>query len=193
MADIAKYFPKLLVFEGGFVNDPLDRGGATNMGVTLSTFKAHGHDNDGDGDIDVQDLRNQTEEQAMGICKLNYWDRWKADQIKSQSVAESLVEWVWGSGKWGIVIPQRILGLTDDGIVGPKTLEAVNKADPPRFHERLREAKMSFIDGLVAASIQTYRQSHPLATDEELIRHTQKRFEKGWKRRIDAFKYEPTI
>jgi len=28
MADIAKYFPKLLVFEGGFVNDPLDRGGA---------------------------------------------------------------------------------------------------------------------------------------------------------------------
>jgi hypothetical protein len=27
-----------------------------------------------------------------------YWDKWKADQIKSQSVANILVDWVWASG-----------------------------------------------------------------------------------------------
>lgn len=191
MADITKYFPKLLKYEGGFVNDPTDRGGATNMGVTFNTFKSWGYDNDGDGDVDVEDLRKETPEQAMAICKAGYWDKWKADLIPSQAVAESLVEWIWGSGKWGIIIPQRILGLTADGVVGPKTLEAVKKADPPIFHEKLRLAKLNFIDGIVINSVMTYKQTHPNATEEELLKFTQKRFEKGWKRRINEFKYEP--
>ena len=98
---------------------------------------------------------------------------------------------VWGSRKWGIIIPQRILGLVDDGIVGPKSLEAVNKFDPVVFHEKLRQAKMSFIDGLVISSINRYKETHPQAIDQDLLKHTQKRFEKGWKNRINDFKYEP--
>lgn len=191
MAKVELYFPKMLKWAGGFVNDPTDHGGATNMDVTLATFEKFGFDNDGDGDIDIDDLRKETPEQAMKILKPQYWDRWKADQIKSQAVAESLVEWVWGSGKWGIVIPQRIMGLSDDGIVGPKTLEAVNKQDPAVFHEKLRQAKMSFIDGIVVASLNTYKSLHPNATAEELLKKTQARFEKGWKNRINFFKYEP--
>lgn len=191
MADIKKYFPKLLGWEGGFVNDPTDRGGATNMGVTIATYKAMGWDNDGDGDIDVADLKLMTHDQAQSICKKNYWDRWKADEIKSQAVAESLVEWVWGSGKWGIILPQRALGIKDDGIVGPKTLEAVNKAAAPVFHEKLRLAKLNFIDGIVIHSISEYKKTHPNATEDELLKHTQKRFEKGWKRRINAYTYQP--
>lgn len=191
MADIKKYFPKLLAWEGGFVNDPADAGGATNMGVTISTFKAHGYDNDADGDIDIEDLRKETPEQAMTICKPFYWDRWKADLIKSQSVAESLVEWVWGSGKWGIIIPQRVLGLVDDGIVGPKTLAAINVQDPCVFHEKIRQQKMAFIDGITIASINAYKQTHPNATPEEIHKNTNDRFIKGWKARINSFKYEP--
>lgn len=190
MADIKNYYPKLLGWEGGFVNDPTDRGGATNKGVTISTFKLMGYDNDGDGDIDVSDLKLMTNEQGMGICKKGYWDRWQADKIISQAVAESLVEWVWGSGKWGIIIPQRLLGIKDDGIVGPKTIDAMNKATAPIFHEKLRLAKLNFIDGIVSYSISEYKKTHPNPTEDELLKHTQKRFEKGWKRRINAFIYQ---
>ena len=80
--------------------------------------------------------------------KKNYWDRWKADQIKSQAIANTVVDWVWGSGAWGIKIPQRILGLKEDGIVGYITLNAINKAikeDKEGFLKKLYDARYKFL------------------------------------------------
>jgi len=51
----------------------------------------------------------------------HYWERWQADRIRNQSVAELLVDWVWASGINGIKIPQQMLNLKPDGIVGEKT------------------------------------------------------------------------
>ena len=164
---VEKLAPFVLEHEGGFVNDPLDRGGATNKGVTIAIWKAQGYDKDGDGDIDVADLKLITEADAIMIMKKNYWDRWKADQIKNQAIANTLVDWVWGSGAWGIKIPQRILGVKDDGVVGIKTLEAINKQNPNKFLEKLYLARFNFLDGIVA--------SNP----------SQKRFIKGWKNRMN--------
>ena len=39
MADVMKLVPYILKWEGGFINDPQDLGGATNMVVTISTWK----------------------------------------------------------------------------------------------------------------------------------------------------------
>lgn len=167
MAEIKNLAPFILKWEGGFVNDPLDRGGATNKGVTIAVWKAQGYDKNGDGKIDVADLKMITEADAISIMKKNYWDRWKADGIKSQAIANTLVDWVWGSGAWGIKIPQRILGVADDGIVGPKTIEALNRQDPAKFLEKLYLARFNFLDGIVA--------SNP----------SQKRFIKGWKNRMN--------
>lgn len=167
MSEIKNLAPWILKWEGGFVNDPLDKGGATNKGVTIAVWKAQGYDKDGDGDIDVADLKLITVEDATMIMKKNYWDRWKADQIKNQAIANTLVDWVWGSGAWGIKIPQRILGVKDDGIVGIKTLEALNKQNPKEFLEKLYLARFNFLDGIVA--------SNP----------SQKRFIKGWKNRMN--------
>lgn len=187
MADIKAYFLKTLKYEGGFVNDKIDKGGATNMGVTISTWKAMGYDKDNDGDIDVEDIKLLSKDDAMMVMKKGYWDRWKADSIINQSIAETLVEWVWGSGKWGIVIPQRILGLKEDGIVGSKTIEAVNNANQAELHEKIRLAKIKFIDNLVNKSISDYKIKNPKATEHDLLLHTQKRFINGWKRRINEY------
>ena len=40
MADIKNLIPFILKWEGEFANDPTDRGGATNKGVTIATYEA---------------------------------------------------------------------------------------------------------------------------------------------------------
>ena len=61
-----------------------------------------------------------------------------------------LVDWAWLSGKNGIVIPQRLLGVTQDGIVGPKTIEAINKLDSKTFFDQLYKARLKYIDNIIA-------------------------------------------
>jgi hypothetical protein len=57
MANVNSLLPFILKWEGGFVNDPDDAGGATNKGVTISTWRQIRYDKNGDSNIDVQDLK----------------------------------------------------------------------------------------------------------------------------------------
>lgn len=172
MANVNLLSPKILQWEGGFVNDPLDQGGATNKGVTIATWRQCGYDKDGDGDIDINDMRLLKVADATMVLKRYYWDRWQADRINNQSIADILVDWVWGSGKWGIVIPQRILQLVDDGIVGNKTIQAVNEADPKQLFDKIYLARVEFIANIINRKPE------------------QKRFWRGWLNRLHDYKFK---
>ena len=78
-----------------------------------------------------------TDGEWLDILKTMFWDRWQADKIKSQKLANILVDWVWGSGVYGIKIPQRILGVKQDGIVGDETLKALNAQDPDKLFQAI--------------------------------------------------------
>jgi lysozyme family protein len=170
MAEFQILADKIFKWEGGFANDPSDPGGATNMGITLATWRKVGYDKDGDCDIDVDDIRLLTPADARFILRKYYWNRWQADSILNQSIANILVDWVWASGKWGIIIPQRILKVTDDGIVGSATLNTVNTIDKDNFLEQVYNARVAFIQDII--------KNDP----------TQKKFEKGWMKRLNDFK-----
>jgi lysozyme family protein len=171
MAKIEKLIPFILKWEGGFVDDPADLGGATNKGVTIGTFgdfcKKKGRPKP-----TVQDLKNISDADWKEIIKTLYWDRWKADDIKSQGVANILVDWVWASGVHGIKRPQRILGVSSDGLVGPKTITAVNAMDAEKLFKMIKEDRVKFVDEICKA------------------RPANERFRKGWMNRINSIKYE---
>lgn len=190
MAQVEKLFPFILRWEGCFVNDPADTGGATNKGVTIATWRQCGYDKDGDDDIDVDDLKLISNEDVINhILKPHYWDKWKADRIQSQKIANILVDWVWGSGKHGIVIPQKILGVKPDGIVGNKTLSAVNLAEPNQLFAAIYKARVDFLNEITENSIAKFEQKiGRKATEKELLKHTNKRFLKGWLNRLESIK-----
>lgn len=172
MADVNKLAPFILKWEGGFVNDPDDLGGATNMGVTIGAWKSCGYDKDGDGDIDVDDLHLLTREDVVNrVLKPYYWDRWKADSIQDQSVANILVDWIWASGVHGIKIPQDLLGVIPDGIVGPKTLVAVNSRNPRELFDQIKIARFDFIEDICRK------------------RPANNKFKRGWMNRINDISY----
>lgn len=184
MASIDKLIPFILKWEGGFVNDPTDRGGATNKGVTFATYEAYCKTK-GLPRPTVEQLKNMPDAHWRDIIKTMFWDRWHADDIHSQKVANILVDWVWLSGIHGIKKPQSLLGVKADGIVGNRTLSAVNFADPNQLFEALFKERVKFINEIVSRSVAEYEKKIARkATERELLRYTQKRFASGWMNRL---------
>lgn len=165
-----KLVPFILKWEGGFVDDPDDLGGATNRGVTIGTYATYCKKKGYPASTVVR-LKNLSEKDWAEILKTMYWDRWKADQIKSQSVANILVDWVWASGTHGIKIPQQLLGVTIDGIVGAKTLAALNVRNPKQLFEEIKAARVQFIEDICRK------------------RPANNKFKKGWLNRINSLQY----
>lgn len=170
MADFAKFGPRLIDLEKGYVNRASDRGGPTKYGITLKTWRAFGYDKNGDGIIDAEDVKLITKAEALLIAKKQYWDYFKADLIRNQSVAEFLVDWGYNSGQATAAIRlQRILEIPSDGKVGAGTLRAINKANQERLFIGLKEQRKAFIEQIVKNDPSQYANYN------------------GWMNRIESF------
>jgi lysozyme family protein len=118
--------------EGGFVNDPDDPGGATNMGVTIGTLRRLGLDLTGDGTVTEADLRRLTRKDVVGIYMREYFERPGIDRLPV-TIQPSVFDMYVNAGANAVKILQRLLSdmgfdVADDGVIGPQTARAANHA-----------------------------------------------------------------
>ena len=127
----------------------------------------------------------------VSVFKTMYWDRWRADEIKSQAVANMLVDYVWTSGYWGIRKPQELLGVTADGVVGPMTIAAVNAYEPQALlFARLKQCRVQWINKICENSLMAFqRKVGHAASEREKYAYTKYKFMSGWMKRINAINY----
>lgn len=121
--------------EGGFVNDPDDPGGATNLGVTIHTMRRLGLDLDGDGDVDVADVKAVTVEIATDTYLEHYFKHPGIHRLP-KAIQASVFDMYVNAGSNAVRILQRVInetGLVEtvlavDGGIGPLTVSAATRA-----------------------------------------------------------------
>lgn len=167
MADINKLIPIIKKYEGGYVNHPNDKGGCTNSGVTIATYQYYFGKNK-----TCEDLKKITENEWLTIFRFGYWNRFKADRINNQSIANLLVDWVYMSGVNAIKKAQAQLGVKTDGVVGEVTLKAINNyPNQQELFNKLWTRRKKFFDDIVRRN------------------PSQQVFYKGWMNRLKNYRF----
>ncbi len=132
-----------LQFEGGFVNDPKDPGGPTNLGITqatLSTFLGR--------QASIAEVKALTPAKVTPIYKLRFWDHVSGDELP-EGIDLAVFDFGVHSGPTrGIIELQRVLGVADDGKLGPVTLKAADKADPKTTINAICDGRLAFLQRL---------------------------------------------
>ena len=171
MADSSKLIPFILSWETDkYTNNKKDKGGPTKYGITLATWRRVGYDKNGDGVLNEKDIKLLTKDDFHRVFKQNYWNACKADKIQDQSVANMLVDFAYNSGvSRAVTYLQLTLGITADGIIGNKTLFAINKSNGERLFERFKKTREDYL--------------------KSIARGTQKDHLVGWLRRVSYITY----
>ena len=160
MAQIEKLIPHILLWEcsvtvqkgetlqhayeraraKGVVTLKNDSGGPTMCGVTISTF-TDWRLRQRKQKPTIADLKALKYDEWLAILKNLFWDPCKADLISNDSIALMLVDWRWVNGTQAIRDAQNAFSLVQDGIVGPKTLAALNALPAETVFCRLKAAR----------------------------------------------------
>ena len=117
---------KILENEGGYVNDPSDKGGETNFGISRRAFPE-------------EDIKNMTEDRAKYIYYEKYWKPSKA-YLLPERLQYIYFDMVVNFGPRGAarVLQHAINGkyndsVVVDGRVGPKTIKAIRNLELERL------------------------------------------------------------
>jgi len=179
-----KAFEKTIEHEGGYSNDPQDRGGATNFGITQKVAREFGYDGD------MLELPKYV---AKRIYRQNYWGRISADVIAdySPAIACELFDTGVNCGTgFAIKCLQTAVNLMNrngtkfadikvDGGMGPNTLNAMKMLSAKYERERL----------LIALNGEQYaRYKHIVEASPD-----QERFFVGWLSRISFRSMDESI
>lgn len=156
--------PLVLRHEGGFVNNPRDPGGATNKGVTIASFRAYVKPKG-----TVEDLKKITNEQVATVYYRHYWAAVNAHDLPS-GLDYSVFDLAVNSGPARAAkMLQKVLGVTQDGRIGPNTIKAAEAEPTGVLIDRLNDERLAFLKRI----------------KDNKGRRLWDTFGKGWSRRVE--------
>ena len=146
-----KSFELVIQHEGGFSDDPRDRGnklpdgrpGSTMLGCTQANWEAYvGHQ------VTHDDMRKLTKDDVKPLYKKNYWDAVHGDELPS-GVDYAAFDFAINAGPGASRrMIQKALGVAADGAIGPATMAAIKSAEGKDFLKKFSDAKTAFYQTL---------------------------------------------
>jgi len=150
----------VLKSEGGWVNNPKDPGGETNLGVTKKVWEEWvGHE--------VKTMKDLTPEDVAPMYQAKYFMACYANQLPvgiDYMAFDAAVN--MGPGR-AVKLLQECLGCVPDGTIGPRTMQLIDQKKPEDIVDLYSKRKTSFYEGLAT-----------FAT-----------FGKGWLKRVEDVKF----
>jgi lysozyme family protein len=136
--------PFIFKAEGGYSDNPADPGGPTNFGITLATLRAY----EGDPNLTADDVKKLTPAVAKEIYRTAYWNRMQCGALPAGLDLEVFDFGVNSGPAESVKTLQRLVGVTQDGSVGPITLAAVGQFHVGDLIGRFAQARLAFYQSL---------------------------------------------
>jgi Glycosyl hydrolase 108 len=136
--------PFIFKAEGGYSDNPADPGGPTNFGIMLATLRAY----EGDPNLTADDVKKLTPAMAKEIYRTAYWNRMQCGALPAGLDLEVFDFGVNSGPAESVKTLQRLVGVTQDGSVGPITLAAVRQFNVGDLIGRFAQARLAFYQSL---------------------------------------------
>ncbi len=126
MITFEQIIDKVLEHEGGYVNDPYDKGGETKFGIAKRWYP----------DLDIKNL---TKSDAINIYYNNYWKPSKADNLPNDLKATYFDMCVNMGQRQAVKILQQAINsrkmnkIEEDGVIGKITIENAGRISKRRL------------------------------------------------------------
>lgn len=128
-------FRLLIGHEGGYVNNPADPGGETKYGISKRSHPG-------------EDIAAMTLERAKDIYRHEYWGPAGCDAVPD-GIKFDLFDMAVNAGpRTAIRALQRAVSETDDGIIGPRTLQALSTMPSARLIARFNGHRLEHMASL---------------------------------------------
>jgi len=156
-----------------YTNDPMDRGGPTKFGITLADWSDYTKILATEDEIknlalpQAQEFYRKKYVREPGFLKLDH-DKWLQEFMVDTAVLEGIPT--------AIKMLQHVVGVKEDGIIGPITIEAVLSIPPPILKRKMLEARMTHLLRCALYDV-------PL----DVVNTTQLRWLRGWLNRLSDF------
>ena len=174
MPSVDEMIDEILRREGGFVDDPADRGGATKYGITIGTLSRY------IGRAALKsEVKDLSEDVARDIYERNYYDGPRINRLP-QAIQPFIFDCAVNHGpRRAIKFVQSVVNqagydpkLDEDGAMGPNSSKGAQWAQTQMgdlFLQALLEERRNFYRVIVQAD------------------SSQARFLRGWMNRVDEF------